>query len=298
MNHRAAAVCCVWVFSIGSGIASAQQEFAAAPPRVEVWGSVSGVVAGPSAEMVSRYSPPLLFDGDFNSRGGQTLAADARAAVGVSGGINLFPAKRFGLQVLVERATCEASAANAPYTIALQYVSRPPPSGDPQIITLNQSIAWPDTSGSLTEWTVAFNAVARIRPSDRVSVIISAGPAYARVTGEVQPLAFTTFQLGGHSVLFQNNYRLAASVGPAHVLGFDAGAEVNVALGAHAAIIAGYRYLGSRHIDVVVRPTRILNAGELTVTQSIADIATRLGPVPTQLAISGSRVFVGLKFRR
>ena len=74
MNHRAAAVCCVWVFSVGSAIAAAQQDSDAAAAVVEVWGSASGVVAGPSAEAVTAYSPPLRFDGDFTSRGGQTLA--------------------------------------------------------------------------------------------------------------------------------------------------------------------------------------------------------------------------------
>ena len=149
MNHRAAAVCCVWVFSVGSAIAAAQQDSDAAAAVVEVWGSASGVVAGPSAEAVTAYSPPLRFDGDFTSRGGQTLAADARAAVGVSGGVNIFPRNWFGVQVLVERATCEVSAANTPYTIALQYVTRPPPSGEPQIVRVSRSIAWPTTSGSV-----------------------------------------------------------------------------------------------------------------------------------------------------
>jgi hypothetical protein len=298
MKQRAAALCCVGVFFVASATARAQQDTDAPAAVVEVWGSASGVIAGPSAEAVSAYSPPLLFDGAFTSRGGQTLAAHARRAVGVSGGVNIFPRNRFGLQVLVDRATCEVSAANSPYTIALEYVSRPPPSGEAQVVSISRLIAWPSTSGSVTEWAFAFNAVARIGRSDRVSMLLSAGPTYYRLTGELQPLGFTTFQLGGHSVLFENDYRLAASVGRAHALGFDAGTELNAALGRHAAIIAGYRYLGARRADVLVQPTRIVNPTELIQPASMADIASRLGPVPTRVAMSGSRVFVGLKLRR
>jgi hypothetical protein len=299
MNYRVAALCCVAMCSAGSAATvRAQQDTGAPAAVVEVWGSASGVIAGPSAKAVSAYSPPLLFDGNFTSRGGQTLAADARAAVGVSGGLNIFPRNWLGVQVLIERATCDVSAANAPYIIALEYVSRPPPSGEPQAVTVNQSIAWPSTSGSLTEWTFAFNAVARIGADDRVSMIVSGGPTYYRLEGELQPLGFTTFQLGGHSVLFESDYRLAVSAGPAHAIGFDTGAELNAPIGRHAAIIAGYRYLGARRADVVVQPTRIVNSREVIEIPSIADIASRLGPVRTRVAMSGSRVFVGLKLRR
>ncbi len=119
---------------------------------------------------------PYLFGSDFTSRGGQTLAANAQSTLGLSGGVNIFPVSRFGLQVLVERASYDLSAANTPYVIALQYISRPPPSGEAQQTTLNQSNAWPDTSGSLTEWAVAFNAAARVGRPDRVGLILSAGP--------------------------------------------------------------------------------------------------------------------------
>ena len=63
---------------------------------------------------------------------------------------------------------------------------------------------------------------------------------------------------------FQDDYRLALSVEPAHAFGFDSGGEVSVAVCRHAAIIAGYRYFGGPQAEVAVSPTAILNAGELT----------------------------------
>ena len=105
-----------------------------------------------------------------------------------------------------------------------------------------KSTVWPNTSGSLTQAALAFNAVARIGRPDRLSVTISGGPTYYRLSGDVQPLGFTTFPLGGHSVLFQDDYRLALALEPSHALGWDAGGDFNAAVGRRAAIIMGYRY--------------------------------------------------------
>lgn len=266
--------------------------------RVEVWGAVTGVMTGPAGSLVTSYSPPLLFDGDFTSRGGQTLKAETGAAVGFTGGVDVFPTRRVGVQILFDRASFDVSGTNTAYTVALQYVSRQPPDNAPRNETVNQSIAWPDTSGSLTQMAVAFNGIVRVGRSGRLSATISGGPAFYRLSGDVQPLGFTTFRLGGHSVLFQDSPRLALSLEPAHGFGFDAGGEVSVALGRHSAIIAGYRYFGGPGADVTTSPTSVLNADEVIFEQSIADITTRLGLIPMRMSVSSSRVFVGARFTR
>jgi hypothetical protein len=296
MTYGCTAILFVWAMVLAPRVADAEQN--AAAPVVEVWGAASGVVTGPSVAVTTSYSPPLLFGGDFTSLAGQTLAADAQSTLGLSGGVNIFPIRRFGLQVLVERASYDLGAANTPYVIALQYISRPPPSGEPQQTTLNQSNAWPDTSGSLTEWAVSFNAAARIGRPDRIGLILSAGPTYYRLSGELEPIGFTTFQLGGRSVLFQDDYRLAASVEPSSALGFDAGIELNAALGPHAAFVTGYRYFGGPALDARVEPSDILNDRELIQPESIGDIAARLGPPAARVSMGSSRLFVGIKFRR
>jgi hypothetical protein len=267
-------------------------------PRVEVWGAVAGVMTGPAGSLVSSYSPPLLFDGDFTSSGGQTLRAETGATVGFTGGVNVFPTRRVGIQILFDRASFDLSGTNTAYTVALQYVSRPPPDNVPQIVNVDQLVAWPDTSGALTQMALAFNAVVRIGRADRLSATISGGPAFYRLSGEVQPLGFTTFRLGGHSVLFQDSSRLALSFEPAHAFGFDIGGEVSLAAGRHTAFIAGYRYFGGPDADVAVSPATVLNADEVIVEQSMADIISRLGRTPLRMSVSSSRVFFGVRFNR
>ena len=263
--------------------------------RVELWGGITGITSGPAGVLTSSYSPPLLFDGDFTSHAGQTLKADSGFAVGFTGGMNVFPTPHLGFQILLDRASCDVSAVNGAYATSLQYVSRQPSSNETQLVNTDQSVAWPDTSGTLTQMTFAFNAVVRLGRPDRVALTISGGPSFYRLSGAVQPLAYTTFRLGGHSVLFEDDYLLAMSLLPANALGFDAGGELNVPIGHHAAFVVGYRYLGGPTADVAVSPTTILNADQVIVQQALGDVALRLAPAPIRVSVSGSRVLAGFK---
>jgi hypothetical protein len=298
------------VRSAWTGVSIAFVVFASAPnafaqttrarefPRLELWVAASPVMTGPGGTLVTSYSPALLFDGDFTSRGGQTLTADAGFATGIAAGINVFPSAHLGFQILIDRAACAVHGANGPYTVALRYLSRQPPDDQTQIVNLQESVGWPDTSGSVTELALGFNAVVRIGTPAGLSVTVSGGPTFYRATGSLQPVGYTTFHLGGHSVLFEDAYRLAVSLTPAHTFGLNAGAELNQPIGRHAAIVIGYRYFAAPEIDVTARPAAILNEDQLTFQQSVGDIASRLGAAPMRVALSGSRLVIGVKVRR
>jgi hypothetical protein len=267
-------------------------------PRLELWVAASAVMTGPGGTLVTSYSPPLLFDGDFTSHGGQMLTADAGFATGIAAGINVFPSAHLGFQILIDRAACEVHGANGPYTVALQYVSRQPPDDQTQIVNVQESIGWPDTSGSVTELALGFNGILRIGGPAGLSMNISGGPTFYRATGSLQPVGYTTFHLGGHSVLFEDAYRLAVSLTPAHTFGLNAGVELNQPIGRHAAIVIGYRYFAAPEIDVTAHPAAILNEDQLTFQQSVGDIASRLGAAPMRVALSGSRLVIGVKVLR
>jgi hypothetical protein len=286
------------VLAIGIAPSDATAQDAAAPqwPRAEWWGAVTGVIAGPTGVLASSYSPPLLLDGAYTSRGEQALGADTGFAVGLTAGVNVFPTRRLGFQILFDRASCDVSAApNTPYAVFLQYVSRQPPNDEMQIVTLNRSFAWPPTSGALSQVAVGFNAAVRIGPSNRPNVTLTGGPAFYRMSGRVEPLGYTAFQLGGRSVLFEDDYRLSASLSLVRKLGVNVGGDLNAPVGHHAAIVVGYRYFGGSHGEAGVSGVTILNGNELTFQQPIADVAARLAPVKMRLSVSGSRLLVGVK---
>src|SRR6266545_6007999 len=114
------AVSIAFALLAGAQSAAAQTLGAREFPRLELWIAASAVLKGPAGSLVTSYSPPLLFDGDFTSRGGQMLAAEANFATGVTGGINVFPSAHVGFQILIDRAACNVHGDNGAYTIALQ----------------------------------------------------------------------------------------------------------------------------------------------------------------------------------
>lgn len=261
---------------------------------IEAWGGFSGAIAGPSGTIVSAYTPPLIFGSDSTGSAGQTLAIDAGRGPGWQVGVNLFPSRHVGVQLIVDRASMDVSGANGPYAVTLTYTSRQPPDYVPRVFTTSASTPWPQTTGSLQQLAVAFNLVARTDPRRRVIASVSGGGSYYRLTGTVQPLGYTEFHLGGHSTLFSEDFRLAVSP-EGHVFGFNAGADVSVAIARHAAVVAGIRFLGGPAADVPVRIAAIANADQIVFSQTIENISKQMALPGARLSVAAARTLVGLK---
>ena len=277
--------------------AAAQTNVPVEAPKFEVWGAMSAALTGPSGEWVSSYSPPLLLDGPYTSHGAQTVTFGADSGVGFEAGANVFVAPHAGIQFLFHRDSPEISGVNTPYDTALQYTSRPPPDNLPVPVDIHQSTPWPDTTGSLTRTDASVNGVVRMG-SGKVSATVSGGLTFERVSGTMQPLAYTTYRLGGHSVLFEDDFLLAASLEPTNAVGFNAGGDVCVSIHRGVALMVGYRYRGGPAIDMPVRITKVINADQILFEQTIAEISQQLAPRPARVDLSGSRVVMGLKLMR
>jgi len=283
------------LFAIGLSVSWAVDAAAQTPAAVEVWGAFSGVVDTPASTLVSSYAPLLVNGTAVTSSAGQALTLAGRRGAGLQGGINLFPSRHLGLQVLVDRAKVDLSGANGPYSVALQYVSAQPPDYVPRVFNTQSSTPWPDTAGSLTQWAACFNAVARTTAAGRLSASVSGGLGWYRRSGSAQSLGYTEYHMGGHSVLFSDETHVAFALEPTNSLGFNAGGDVNIALARRAAIMVGYRYLGARTIEMPVRLTAITNADQVVFSTTLEDIARQMQVAPVRLRASSSRVVIGLK---
>lgn len=266
-------------------------------PLVELWAALGSAVTSASGDLPSSYSPLLVGSSGFTGTGRQTLSFQGDHSIGVQAGINVFPAPHAGVQILFDRLPATLSGANTPYDVSLTYISRQPPNDEPILVSIHTTTPWPDTSGSLTQVALGFNGVVRGGRIDRVSATASGGLSYYRLSGTVQPLGYTEFRLGGHSVLFSDEYHLSASLEPTHVLGLNAGADVNIAAGRHAAIVLGYRYLGGPTTDVAVRPAGVINADQVIVQHTVEEISPRLTVGPARVKVSGTRFVIGVKLR-
>jgi hypothetical protein len=264
----------------------------------DVWVGISVAPIGPSGVLTSSYSPPLLFDGAFTSTAAQTITFDTDRAAGLTGGANLWLTERAGLQILADRVSHSLSGASTPYMFSLQYASRLPPNDDVQIVDAHQTVPWPQVTGSFRDLNVSVNAVVRAGHADRVSATASGGLTIHRLTGTLQPLAFTSFHLGGHSVLLEDDYRLMMALGPTISIGVNVGGDVDIALGPHAALMVGYRYFAAASAQIAAQPLDVVNADQIVFEQPLTDIAARLGATPAIVSFSHSRIIVGLKVMR
>jgi hypothetical protein len=265
------------------------------PPAVEAWGAFSGVVQAPSGTLLSSYSPPLASGTAVASSATQTLALDGNRGPGFEGGLNWFPFRFVGLQVLVDRSHVTLSGANGAYTGSLDYISQQPPDYVPRQVTTGFSVPWPDTTGSLTQWGTYINAVARTVTSGRFSASISGGVGWDRLSGQAEPLGYTEYRLGGHSVLFSDQKQLAFALGPANRAGFDVGGDLDIAVSSRVSVIFGFRRFEVATEDVAVRLTGITNPDQVLFDTPLDEIAQRLQPGPARVSASGSRLVVGLK---
>jgi len=264
---------------------------------VDVWGGVAVAWDGPAGSVSTSFPPPLLLDGAFTSQAGQTLTVRSGRSPGVvAGGDVLVNAVGFG--VIFERTAYDLSGANGPYASSLTYTSIQPPNNQSQLVTAAHSVVWPDTSGTLTQRMLAFNAVARFALSTRADLVLSGGPAWLQFGGTVGPIGYTAFQLGGHSVLFEDGYRLQATIGETNAIGYDAGAQLGIAIARGLRIVAGYRYVGGPHAQAALTPARVLNPDAITFAQTIDEIRTRLNLPPLTFSTASSRLFVGLRAGR
>jgi hypothetical protein len=268
------------------------------PPagQVEVWGGFHTEFGGGSGEIESRYAPQVAFAPGAESSAGQTLALDAGTGLGVEVGANLFPARSLGLQVFVSGTGADIAGVNSPYTVQLRYVSRPPPDYQAVPVDLSQSVAWPDTTGTLRQLTVGVGPVARWRRPP-LTVVAGGGLAWTRVSGEAESLGFTTYRLGGHSVLFADEFRLRLAFEPAWTVGGYLGGTLGVDLGRHLAITAGLRMLIAGDAEAVARIDTVSSSTGAATAPSPREVEAIMALDPVTLSPRRVALTIGFSLR-
>jgi len=216
---------------------------------------------------------------------------------GLSGGINVFPTPHVGVQVLFDHVSRDVSGVNTPYSLSLRYTTRLPPDDAPQTLNVERTLQWPDTTGTRTELAIAFNLVVRAAIGDRAWATLSGGPTYYRVTGTIAPVAFSAFHLGGHGVLFDDEYRLDMAMDETHGIGFNAGGDVNLSVAPRIAITLGYRFFAAPAADVSATPKAVLNPADISLEQPLSAIQSALARPGLRVSTGGSRVVAGIKLR-
>lgn len=263
---------------------------------VEVWGVFHAEVGGGSGEVESRYAPQVTSAPGAEGRAGQVLALDPGAGRGVEVGVNFFPARSVGVQGFVSTTSADIAGFNSPYTVQVRYLSRPPPDYQPVPVAVSQSVAWPDTTGALRQLTVGVGPVARwLRPP--LTIVAGGGLSWTRLSGEAESLGFTTFGLGGHSVLFTEDFRVRVALEPAWTFGGYLGCALGVDLGRHLALTTGLRLLVTGDAEVSPGIDGITDAGGRAAALAPREVAAVMALDPVTLSPRRLALTVGVSLR-
>ena len=211
-----------------------------AQSHVEVFGGIDVATLAPAGTFTTDYATALAAGTTTGGRAGQTLALDVARRPGFEGGVNWLPVPHAGVQIFVGRVSAPVSGVNSPYDVRLDYVASPPPNYVPRPFTYERTTTWPDTTGAMTVWRAGVNAIARVS-GRRANLTIAGGLLLSRLGGLFEPVGFSQFRLGGHSVLFGDEARVRMTFDGAWHAGVDVGADLAVHAGRHVAIVFGVR---------------------------------------------------------
>lgn len=274
------------LFLLSSAAASAQTG--------GIW-IAGGASSTSGSRIATGYEPPLLFGLDGVSRAAQTVEVDRALAPLVEAGAQWFPTRHVGLEVWVSRERAEESAPSSTYDRTLTYISRPPPDNLPRQFTYEQGTEWPPVRVALRRWTAGFNLAVRPVALPRVAWAISGGLSRTRVSGDVEPLGFTSFVLGGHSVLFPNEYLLNTRVEPIWAWRANAGTMLDLRLAEHLALTAGARMVFGDDLHPSLRVTGVDLSLAGFEPPPVDEISTRLSSSTVSISTSSLRALAGLK---
>ena len=216
--------------------------WAVAQPHAELVMGFGGYIPSwKDAPYTHAYAPPFLYGTPAVASGLQTLSLSAKSISGGSVGAAVVFG-RLGVSLTYLAFSPDVTGTTTSDAVSISYTSYPPPSYTPTPVTASQAIPMADPSGELHERTISLNGFYRVTLPSWFSLDLSAGLTWFSIDGEIGTLDYWKFWLGGHSVLFSQQYALIMSIETLNRIGGNLGATLNVHIGTNAAVWIEARY--------------------------------------------------------
>ncbi len=199
---------------------------------------------GFSSDYLHQYSPPFE-PGEALSSASHYQQFESTKSRGGAVSLGIFPGRYFGVELSYFHQCSPLAGTSSDYEVFLRYTSRPPPSYDPIEMSLHRTHPWPAPHGYLDLKILTLNPALRFSSGRRWQLGLSAGLASFFLKGELGPVAFTRFWLGGHSVLFSEEYKLLVRFIPNHQLGWYGAVSVSAGFAAGIGLTLDLRYYRS-----------------------------------------------------
>jgi hypothetical protein len=244
----------------------------------------------------SSYVPPFLLGTEGTGRAWQALAIERSWRPAVFGAVEWLPGPHAGVLVRGVFRRTPLSGANTPYRVSVDYIARQPPDYVARQYHNERSTAWPDTTGQLDRWDLDAEITLATGPSSGARAHIDAGVALVGLSGWVGPVGLTTFQLGGHSVLFSNEYQLTMDLARTWSATAVASGGVTIPAGPRVGIDISARALLPRTIDVALHVKEV--GGDTALASlSAADAERTLSPGPLRVKLGTFDLLASIRIR-
>lgn len=259
--------------------------------------SGSGLASGSSSGTFdSRYAPSFPFV-EHTGLAAQRLVVQRDGAPLMWASLTWFPGAHVGLESRVDYRRTGLHGANGPYTVSLTYSARQPPDFVARQYSYDSSADWPATAGHAGQLTATAAMVLRVGPPTRTTLRLMAGGGLTSLRGRFEPVGYSTFSLGGHSVLFPDEHRLSMRLGSATTIGFTTGAELHVPMGGHAAAVVGWRLFIPRQMQLAVTADGLAASDQGINLLQWDDVQRTLAPSPIRWRPVTSDVAAGVAVR-
>jgi hypothetical protein len=242
----------------------------------------------------SSYVPTFLFGTQSDGRATQSITLDRTARPSLWGAFDWFPSPHAGIILRGGFRRSPLDGTNAPYHVAIDYLARQPPDFVERQYHYDRSTAWPDTMGHLDTWSFDAQASIATRANAAWRVHIDGGLSIIGLSGSFEPVGLTTFQLGGHSVVFTNEYQLELGSSRTWTAAFVASGGLTIPLGSRAGLDISGRAVMPRTVSVDLK---VLSVGGDTAiaTLSVEEAQRALSPAPMAIKLGTVELLVGLR---
>jgi len=201
-------------------------------------------LSGASATYANAYDPNPGY-GITGSYARQTIVIDPLSGGSFTAGGTWYFSRCFGLRLFFAAESRALGGVNTPYEVHYLYTTMYPPDYVPVDGSYDYERAWPESDGSIKEWGGGLALVWRIPVSEAADLALSAGPSFTSVSGRIRPLGFSRLWLGGHGVLFYQDYDVDLELPSKTVLGAVIGLEADIRFWRHFGLRLGADFRAS-----------------------------------------------------
>jgi hypothetical protein len=178
----------------------------------------------------------------------------------------------------------------------VDYISRQPPSYEPQHFHVDNSEPWPDTNGHLDRWEFDVAATFAYTAPSRLRAHIDGGLALVSTSGRFEPIGVTTHHFGGHSVVFSNEYELVMAVPRMWAATAVVSGGLTLPIAPRVGVDVSGRFVLPRTVSADVHVSEV--GGDTAIAElTAADAEHILKPEPVTLKLATFEVLVGLRVR-